>query len=207
MQCIFVFTIMQLLHNNLHTAQASFRELYVRWPFTPGSHILRLQCVCGPCAVQKQLSHRSLQLIRGCLLQTQHLSIILISNPNIVTELDFSALWFFFLHSTVIQSFIDVFKRNKYKQHIIQCFLLLHLLLDLYIKFLKQERRLLLWRKVSFLVNQWEYGWRNKSISIFISLLNVDRLSWPAVYVCTRAVMPGSRLHTVLVHDRSQIYA
>ncbi len=33
-----------------------------------------------------------------------------------------------FLHSTVIQSFIDVFKCNKYKKHIIQCFLRLHLL-------------------------------------------------------------------------------
>ncbi len=44
----------------------------------------------------------------------------------------------YFLHSPVIQSFIDVIKCNKYKKHIIQCFLLLHLLLDLYIKFLKQ---------------------------------------------------------------------
>ncbi len=42
-----------------------------------------------------------------------------------------------FLHSTVIQSFIDMFKRNKYKQHS-KCFFLLHLLLDLYIKLLKQ---------------------------------------------------------------------
>ncbi len=42
-----------------------------------------------------------------------------------------------FLHSTVIQSYIDMFKCNKYKQHI-QCFFLLHLLLDLYIKLLKQ---------------------------------------------------------------------
>ncbi len=32
---------------SLHTAQAWFRELYARWPFTPGSHTLRLQCVCG----------------------------------------------------------------------------------------------------------------------------------------------------------------
>ncbi len=44
----------------------------------------------------------------------------------------------FFPHSPVIQSFIDVFKRNKYKKHIIQCFLLLHLFLDLFIKLLKQ---------------------------------------------------------------------
>ncbi len=39
-----------------------------------------------------------------------------------------------FLLSTLIQSFTDVFKYNKYKQHIIQCILLL----DLYIKLLKQ---------------------------------------------------------------------
>ncbi len=39
-----------------------------------------------------------------------------------------------FLLSTVIKFFIDVFKYNKYKQHIIQCVLLL----DLYIKLLKQ---------------------------------------------------------------------
>ncbi len=93
MHCIFVLTIIQLLHNSLHTAEAWFHELYVRWP-TQGSHILRLQCVCSQCAVHTVsgaeaaltvLSHRSLQLIHG-LLQTQHLSIILISNPNIVTS-------------------------------------------------------------------------------------------------------------------------
>ncbi len=39
-----------------------------------------------------------------------------------------------FLLTTVIQSFTDVFKYKKYKQHIIQCVLLL----DLYIKLLKQ---------------------------------------------------------------------
>ncbi len=64
MQCMFVFTIVQLLHNSLHTAQAWFHELYVRWPFTPGSHILRLQYVCSPCVVLNQhrlcmLSHMS----------------------------------------------------------------------------------------------------------------------------------------------------
>ncbi len=57
---------------------------YTRFTHTP--------FVCSPCAVRKRaeaaltvLSHGSLQLIRGCLLQTQHLSIILISNPNNVT--------------------------------------------------------------------------------------------------------------------------
>ncbi len=30
---IFVLTIVQLLHNSLHTAQAWFHELYVRWAF------------------------------------------------------------------------------------------------------------------------------------------------------------------------------
>ncbi len=54
MQCLFDFTLVQLLHNSLHTEQAWFRELYVRQPFTPGSHILRLQCVCSPCAVCKR---------------------------------------------------------------------------------------------------------------------------------------------------------
>ncbi len=50
----------------------------------PDSNIglFRLQCVCSPCAeaALNVLSHRSLQLICGCLPQTQHLSIILISN-------------------------------------------------------------------------------------------------------------------------------
>ncbi len=36
-----------------------------------------------------------------------------------------------------------MFKCNKYKKHIIQCFLLLHLLLDLYIKLLKQMAKYL----------------------------------------------------------------
>ncbi len=47
----------------------------------------------------------------------------------------FIVILFFFYSNTI---FIDVFKCNKYKKHIIQCFLLLHLLLDLYIKLLKQ---------------------------------------------------------------------
>ncbi len=45
-----------------------------------------------------------------------------------------------FLLSTLIQSFTDVFKYNKYKQHIIQCILLL----DLYIKLLKQVAKYLI---------------------------------------------------------------
>ncbi len=42
--------------NSLHTAQAWFCELYMRWPFMPGSHIglFRLQCVCSPCVVRKR---------------------------------------------------------------------------------------------------------------------------------------------------------
>ncbi len=52
--------------------------------------------VSGAEAARTELSHRSLQLIRGCVLQTQHLAIILISNPNIITENAFSALWSFF---------------------------------------------------------------------------------------------------------------
>ncbi len=51
--------------------------------------------VSGAEAALTVLSHRSPLLIHGCLPQT-HLSIILISNPNIVTENAFSALWFFF---------------------------------------------------------------------------------------------------------------
>ncbi len=51
-------------------------------------------------------------------------TIILISNPNIVTENAFS-LWLFFFYSNTI--FIDVFKCNKYNKHIIQRFLLLPL--------------------------------------------------------------------------------
>ncbi len=101
-------------------------------PFTPGSHILHLQFVCSPCVVRNGaeaaltvLSHRSLQLIHGCLPQT-HLSIVLISNPNIVTENAFSALWFFFFIQYSNTIFIDVFKCNKYKKHIIQCFLLFY---------------------------------------------------------------------------------
>ncbi len=40
--------------DSLHTAQAWFCELYMRWPFMPGSHIglLRLQCVFSPCVVR-----------------------------------------------------------------------------------------------------------------------------------------------------------
>ncbi len=42
--------------NSLHTAQAWFCELYMRWTFMPGSHIglFRLQCVCSPCVVRKR---------------------------------------------------------------------------------------------------------------------------------------------------------
>ncbi len=66
----------------------------------PGSHAyfvcsvyaVHVWYVSGAEAALTVLSHRSLQLICGCLPQTQHLSIILISNPNIVTENAFSAL-------------------------------------------------------------------------------------------------------------------
>ncbi len=54
MDWIFVLTIVQLLHNSLHTAQARFRELYEAAFCTWFSHILRLQCVCSPCAVHKR---------------------------------------------------------------------------------------------------------------------------------------------------------
>ncbi len=77
------------------------------------SHMLRLQCVCGPCALRMMFRSStdslcfhtvrvcSLLLIRGCLPQTQHLSIILISNPNVVslpyTERAWAALWSSFI--------------------------------------------------------------------------------------------------------------
>ncbi len=92
-QCIFVFTIVQLLQKSLRTAQAWFHTGVHYWSI--------------------------------CLPQTQHLSIIWISNPNIVTENAFFIVILFFFYSNTI--FIDVFKCNKYKKHIIQCFLLLHL--------------------------------------------------------------------------------
>ncbi len=140
MHCIFVLTIMQLLHNSLHIAKAWFHELYVRWP-TPGSHILHLQCICSPCVVCKRC--RSSFHTGVC-----NWSVAVYYRHNM-----YPLFWFqiqtlllkmlfqycdSFLHSPVIQSFTDLFKRNKYKKHIIQCFLLLHLLLDLYIKLLKQ---------------------------------------------------------------------
>ncbi len=62
-QCILLFTIVQLLQKSLHTTQAWFHT---------GVHYLSI-----------------------CLPQTQHLSIVLISNPNTVTENAFS-LWLFF---------------------------------------------------------------------------------------------------------------
>ncbi len=57
------------------------------------------------------ISHSGVHYWSICLPQTQHLSIILISNPNIVTENAFS-LWLFFYSNTI---FVEVFKCNKYK--------------------------------------------------------------------------------------------
>ncbi len=144
MHCIFVLTIVQLLHNSLHTAQAWFHELYVRWP-TPGSHILRLQCVCSPCVVRKRCRSSTDWAF------TQKSATdpwLFTTNTTFIHYFDFKSklcylkcffsIVMIFLRSTVLQTFIDVFKRNKYKKPIIQCFLLLHLLLDLYIKLLKQ---------------------------------------------------------------------
>ncbi len=51
MHCIFVWTIVQLLHNSLHTAQAWFHELYVRWVFysrfTQTPFAVRMQSMCA----------------------------------------------------------------------------------------------------------------------------------------------------------------
>ncbi len=89
----------------------------------PVSHMLHLQCACGPCALRTlcrsstdslcfHTGHVCSQLlIRGCLPQTL-VSIILISNPNVVRlyqKCFFSIAVILFYHSTVTQSFIDIF--------------------------------------------------------------------------------------------------
>ncbi len=93
------------------------------WGLTPVSHMLHLQCICGPCALRMgcRSSTDSLcfhtgrvcspLLIHGCLPQTQHLSIILISNPNVVrlNRKYFFSIVILFYHSTVTLSFIDIF--------------------------------------------------------------------------------------------------
>ncbi len=48
MQLFLVFSIVQLVHNSLHTTLALFCELYVWQRFTPGSHIYS---VCSVYAV------------------------------------------------------------------------------------------------------------------------------------------------------------
>ncbi len=137
--------------NSLHTTQAWFCELYMRWPFMPGSHIglFRLQCVCSPCVVRKRCRSSTDCFHTGVC----NWSVAVYHKHNIyplfwfqIQTLSLKMLFqqcdYFFLHRTVIQSFIDGFKHNKYiivKQHIIQCLLLLHVLLDLYIKLLKWQ--------------------------------------------------------------------
>ncbi len=83
----------------------------------------RLQCVCSPCAL-RMLCRSSTDsfcfhtghvwspvLIRGCLPQTQHLSIILILKPNVVSLYwkCFFSIVILFYQDTVTQSFIDIF--------------------------------------------------------------------------------------------------
>ncbi len=63
-------------------------------------YAVRVRYASGAEAALTVPSHRSLQLICGCLLQTQNVSIILISNPNIVIENAFSALWYCFTQSS-----------------------------------------------------------------------------------------------------------
>ncbi len=101
-----------------------FRHCCTR--FTQTLFAVCMQSMWVTYMVQKQhglilISHRTrLQSAHhSCLQQTQYLSIILISNPNIVTENAFSALWSSFIK--VRQSFIDVSKCKKYKQCINQC--------------------------------------------------------------------------------------
>ncbi len=117
MQCIFVLTIVQLWHNSLHTAQAWFHELYVRWP-TLGSHILRLQCVCSPCAVRKRCRSST-----DCAFTQESATDpwLFTTNTTFIHYFDFKSkhcylkcffsIVILFLHSTAIQSFIYVFKQ------------------------------------------------------------------------------------------------
>ncbi len=116
---------------NLRGGGGHFLDIFQKYKFiSPKCFII--QCIFVITIVQllqKSLHaaqawfHRSPLLIH-LVYHKQHLSILLISNPNIVTENVFS-LWIFLFYSNTI--FIDVFKYNKYKKHIIQCFLLLHL--------------------------------------------------------------------------------
>ncbi len=99
MQLFLVFSIVQLVHNSLHTTLALFCELYVWQRFTPGSHIysvcsvyaVYVRYISSAEAAQTQCASTQESATDGFIPQTQHLSIILISNPNIVTENAFSA--------------------------------------------------------------------------------------------------------------------
>ncbi len=51
-------------------------------------------------------------------------TIILISIQTFLLKMLFHCDYFFFYSNTI---FVDMFKCKKYKKHIIQCFLLLHL--------------------------------------------------------------------------------
>ncbi len=111
-----------------------FHELYVRRPFTPGSHILRLQCVCSPCAVCKRCGSST-----DCAFTQESttdpwpfttntlIHYFDFKSKNCYWKCFFSIVILFFLHSTVIQYFIDVFKHNTYKKRIIQRFLLFYI--------------------------------------------------------------------------------
>ncbi len=97
--------------------EAGINKHWLEWPrsalvamsdilhFAHIPYAVRMQSMSITYAVQKQHSsfcfHTgrvcSLMLIHSCLQQTQHLSIILISNPHVVTENAFSALWSSFI--------------------------------------------------------------------------------------------------------------
>ncbi len=66
-----------------------------------------------------------------------------------------------------------MFKRNKYKKHIIQCILLLHVLLDLYIKLLKQVAKHL--NYFSYVITTIKtYNWQKQSALLpFLLHLNL----------------------------------
>lgn len=110
-------------HADGHTAEACTESWFSHTSLTSICSVYAV--VHGMYVVQHRLIVLScLQLYK----HTQHLSVILISNPNVITENVFFQHWIIFVQSKVIKSFIEAFtfKGNKYKQRIIQCILQFH---------------------------------------------------------------------------------
>ncbi len=76
----------------------------------PGSHIglLRLQSVCSPCVVRKRCRSST-----DCAFTQESATDLWLftTNTTFIHYFDFKST----VHRTVIQSFIDGFKHNKYK--------------------------------------------------------------------------------------------